>query len=39
MQWIGLRTRRGVKVYKKPCTWCAVKSKFLSIPNPTLCAH
>jgi hypothetical protein len=20
MQWIGLRTRRGVKVYKKPCT-------------------
>jgi hypothetical protein len=39
MQWIGLGTGGGAKVYKKPCTCCAVESKYLLTPNSVLCAR
>jgi hypothetical protein len=39
VQWIGLGTGGGAKVYKKPCTCCAIRSKNLSTPNSTLCSR
>jgi hypothetical protein len=37
MHWAGLGTGGAAKVYKLPCTCCAVKSDDLAVANSTLC--
>jgi hypothetical protein len=39
MHWAGLGSGGAAKVYKLPCTCCAITSDELAIPNSTLCAR
>jgi hypothetical protein len=37
MRWAGLGAGGAAKVYKLPCTCCAIKSDDLAVPNSLLC--